>query len=72
MDCVRAIGGAKLATDRDRTCEFESGDAARGRKGSEVGGFHVGEVGDDGSVDRRSVGGFRRKSRSGGARLEDP
>jgi hypothetical protein len=75
IDCVRAMGGARLATDRDRTWELESGEAARGRKGSDAAVFHVGEVGDEvgeGSVDRRSVGGFRGKSKSGGARLEVP
>ena len=75
IDWVRVMGGARLATDRDRTWGLDSGEAARGRKGREVAEFHVGEVGDEvgeGSVERRSVGGLRGKSKSGGARLEEP
>lgn len=75
MDCVRAMGGARLAAERDRTCEMESGEPARGRYGRAADGAHDGEVGEDvgeGSVDRRSVGGLRRKSNSGGVKVEDP
>jgi hypothetical protein len=57
-DWVRAMGGAKLAADRDRMCE-ERGDAFRVRNGS-VGELHEGELGDEGegSVARRRLGGF--------------
>ena len=54
---------------------MERGEAARGRYGRVWDGAHDGEVGEDvgeGSVDRRSVGGLRRKSNSGGVKAEDP
>jgi len=68
MDWVRAMGGAKpLAADRDLTWLLDSGEDARGRYGNAAGGIHDGEMGEDGdgSVDRRRVGGFRKKSNSG-------
>lgn len=34
-DWVRAMGGARLATERERVCAPESGDVVRGRYGSE-------------------------------------
>lgn len=34
-DWVRAMGGARLATERDRVCAPESGDVVRGRYGRE-------------------------------------
>jgi len=59
------MGGARLAADRDRMWEMDSGDAARGRNGSAEVGVQDGDVGDDvgdGSVDRRRVGGLRNSS----------
>lgn len=67
MDWVRAMGGAKLAADRDLTWLLDNGEDARGRYGNAAGGIHDGEMGEDGdgSVDRRRVGGFLNKSDSG-------
>ncbi len=68
------MGGAKLAADRDRMCELDKGEAARGRYGIVVDGVQEGEDGEDvgdGSVDRRRVGGFREKSSSGGPSVEE-
>jgi hypothetical protein len=68
IDWVRAMGGAKvLAADRDLTWLLDNGEDARGRYGNAAGGIHDGEMGEDGegSVDRRRVGGFLRKSDSG-------
>ena len=60
------MGGARLAVDRERECEPERGDVVRGRYGRLTGGPQPLELGEDGegSVDRRSVGGFRGASLS--------
>lgn len=58
-DCVRAMGGARLAADLDRMCVLDRGDAFRVRNGNAEG-IQDGEVGDvgEGSVARRKFGGF--------------
>lgn len=68
MDCVRDIGGARLATDREREWEPESGEAVRGRYGMPVVVDQEGEIGERGlgSVLLRRVGGFLRLSKSSG------
>jgi hypothetical protein len=57
------MGGAKLAADRDLTWLLDNGEDARGRYGR-ADGIQDGEMGEDGdgSVDRRIVGGFLKKS----------
>jgi hypothetical protein len=76
IDWVRAIGGARpLAADLDLIWELERGEGARGRNGNPLDDVHDGDVGEEvgeGSVDRRRVGGLRRKSNSGGVRVADP
>lgn len=65
--------GVRLAADRDLTWLLDSGEDARGRYGS-AGGVQDGETGEDGdgSVDRRMVGGFFKKSSSGGLSSAGP
>jgi hypothetical protein len=74
MDCVRIMGGAKLAVDFDRTWDpADKGDVVRGRYGRTEP-PQIGETGDEGagSVERRSVGGFRPDSKkSGGVRSDE-
>lgn len=60
IDCVRDIGGARLAVDCDRMCPADSGDAVRGRYGIDDREEYVCGLVDVGlgSVLRLGVGGF--------------
>lgn len=49
IDCVRDMAGARLATDRERECAPERGDAVRERWGIAADkGPHIGEIGEEG------------------------
>lgn len=66
-DCVRVMGGARLAAERDRAWEPDRGDVVRGRNGRDEGGVQeeVGFGDESGeSAWRRELSGFREKSRN--------
>lgn len=69
MDCVRDIGEARVAADRDLVCPLDNGEAVRGLYGRAADEWpHDGDVGEVGlgSVLRRMVGGFLAMSSSSG------
>lgn len=69
MDCVRDIGEARAAADRDLEWPLDNGEAVRGLYGRAADEWpHDGDVGEVGlgSVLRRGVGGFLAMSSSSG------